>query len=188
MKLKNSLTSNTTSQSFKCFSFCIRQYFVSLVHSTNIKRKCSAIMITLLFADTPGSSEHVSFLFISPRCTDNLLVWYSQDDDGPVIKTSFPRGLCPWMRVRKFLQASLEGGVWRAEGRRGAIQQLGRLADCKFICLFRCRGILMVRPVLHFNKPGWESAHWAQTRGTKGKKAPFTGKGGQWQATFTQVH
>lgn len=32
------------------------------------------------------------------------------------------------------------------------------------LSLYRCRGILMVRLVLHFNKQSWECSHCVQTK------------------------
>lgn len=96
-------------------------------------------MTPSLFADTPGSPKHSSFLFISVR-HGKIIYWWQYSEDGClVIKNQLP--LRPLSLVAgEEVSRGFPGGLRVVRvvvvlGSAGGGQQLGRLADCKFICL-----------------------------------------------------
>ena len=63
------------------------------------------------------------------------------------------------------------GGLRVVVGRGATAGPPGRLQI--HLSLYRCRGILMVPPVLHFNKLSWERRHSVQTEKRKSTISHF---------------
>lgn len=108
-----------------------------------------------LSADVPGftNTPHYFFALVPLRVMQWDMIFRGH---SPVIKTQLPlRPLC--LLAGEEVSRGFPGG-WAVGGGGGATAGLpGRLQI--HLCLYRCRGILMVRLVLHFNKPSMVRAH-----------------------------
>lgn len=137
------------------------------------------MMTPSLFADTPGSPKHSSFLFISVR-HGKIIYWWQYSEDGClVIKNQLPlrplslvageevsRGFPGGLRVVRVVVVLGSAGGGATAGPPGRLQI--------HLSLYRCRGILMVRLVLHFNKLSWECRHSVQTEKRKSTISHFS--------------
>lgn len=94
---------------------------------------------------------------------DNLQLWYSENG-SPVIKTSSPLrplSLVAGEEVSRGFPGGLRVGGGATAGSSGRLQI--------HLSLYRCRGILIVRLVLHFNKPSCECRHSVRAESKKAK-------------------